>query len=83
MITESSASKVKVKGANSGEEFYLKDCPILNSAIDKLNSNRTKFYLEINNENKSKRTLSSLLKIFCIPSLALFNNSPPILNIFE
>jgi hypothetical protein len=59
MITESSASKVKVKDANSGSEFYLKDCPIPNSAVDKLNSNRTKFYLEINNENR----LYSLSKV--------------------
>ena len=59
MITENSASKVKVKDANSGNEFYLKDCPIPNSAVDKLNSNRTKFYLEINNENR----LYSLSKV--------------------
>jgi hypothetical protein len=52
MITEVSASKIKVTDIKTNKDFYLNECPVFNSAIDKLNDNRTQFYLEINQKNK-------------------------------
>ena len=52
MVNYQSALKVQVEDINTKEKFYLANCPNFNTAVDNLNENRTKFYLEINGIKK-------------------------------
>jgi hypothetical protein len=63
MVFESTAKNIEVEEAGTGKKFTLDKCPVLNSAVDELNDNRTKFYLEIGTETGTSKRLYSLSKI--------------------